>query len=514
MVIAPGVAAVAAALLIAPMGAQADTAQKGTPGAPGIGDQLYPTLGNGGYTVSHYDLALTYGAKTSDPMKGTVTLRAQATQELSRFDLDFGGKSVGPVTVDGHAAKSKRDGDELVITPSGTLHKGQAFTIVVKDFVAVPTVPDPKEFLSTVFVQAKEGTVWSGQPNGAHKIFPSNDHPSDKAGFSFRISAPSAKTVVANGVLTDKKADKASGRTVWRYEQKEPMATELAQVAVGDYTVIDRGRNHGVAVRDVVPTVLKSSLGPKLAAVNGQLDWIRSKVGDYPFKDYGSLVIQATLGFALETQTLSLYDTPWFDNYPQGVWDPVMLHELAHQWFGDSVAPAQWGDVWQNEGHASWYEYTYAESKGYLQDDAGAASVTELMKALYAVGDQWRQDDGPVGAPKSGDVYDLFNENVYGGGALVLYALRQKIGTPTFEKLERAWVSQYGGKSASTQDFIALASSISGKNLKPFLTDWLYGTKTPPMPGHPDWKVDPPTTAVGGGKALMAAHGLKPLIRH
>ena len=113
------------------------------------------------------------------------------------------------------------------------------------------------------------------------------------------------------------------------------------------------------------------------------------------------------------------------------------------------------------------------------------------MRAVYAHGDQWRHDSGPVAKPSSGDVNDLFSLNVYHGGALVLYALRQKIGKSAFERVERAWVHRYEGKSASTDDFIALATRVSHRHVTGFLRDWLYGETTPPMPGHPDWKTDP-----------------------
>jgi len=168
-----------------------------------------------------------------------------------------------------------------------------------------------------------------------------------------------------------------------------------------------------------------------------------------------------------------------------------MLHELAHQWFGDSVAPYEWSDVWLNEGHASWYEFSYAAQKGYLQADAGFKSFTAMMKRYYELGDVYRHEYGPVARPLSGDVYDVFSPQAYAGGALVLYALRQKVGDPTFRRIERAWVSRYQGRSASTRDFIRLASNVSGRPLGGFLRAWLYRTATPTMPGHPGWKVEP-----------------------
>ena len=488
------VAALSGLLLSSLPAAASATGSGASPGAAGIGDRLYPTLGNGGYDALHYDLDLRYAtAKPSQGIDGTMTLHARATQSLSRFDLDFSGAGVGSIRVNGRAARFKRVGEDLVITPARSIRKGTVFTVQVKHFRSDPTVPNPDEFLSTAFFITPDGSATSGQPNAMHTVYPSNDHPRDKASFSFRFDVPAGTTAVANGVPTGKKT--RSGRTIWTYEQRQPMATELTQLAVGAFSVVKRGSVDGVAVRDVVPTRLVADYNSKLPVEKDHLQWMRSKVGAYPFDLYGSLIVDTTLGFALETQTLSLYDTPWFTRYPQGVWDPVMLHELAHQWFGDSVAPWEWSDVWLNEGHASWYEYTYAEDKGFLDDDAGADTLDEFMQDVYSAGDYYRQNYGPVAQPLSGDVYDVFNSNVYEGGALVLYALREKIGTPAFNRLERTWVQKYKGKSASTKDFINLASAVSGQNLTSFMRAWLYGTTTPPMPNHPDWVVSPVTTA-------------------
>jgi aminopeptidase N len=173
-----------------------------------------------------------------------------------------------------------------------------------------------------------------------------------------------------------------------------------------------------------------------------------------------------------------------------------MLHELAHQWYGGSVSVWEWSDLWLSEGHASWYEFTYAEEKGFLEvdttgypDEVGYATLDELMRAVYAHGDEWRAQYGPVAQPASAET--LFSLNVYHGGALVLYALREEIGERAFARLERAWAERYRGKSASTEDFIELASRVARRDLTAFLEDWLYGTTTPPMPNHPDWTVNP-----------------------
>jgi aminopeptidase N len=203
----------------------------------------------------------------------------------------------------------------------------------------------------------------------------------------------------------------------------------------------------------------------------------------------------------------------WFQDFGQGVWDPTMLHELSHMWFGDSVAPYEWSDLWLNEGHASWYEFLYAEEFGLLEEDTenypnpeGYADFDDLMKAVYALGDQWRAQYGPVARPASAET--LFSLNVYHGGALVLYALREKIGIRAFERLEREWVSRYRDESVPTEAFIRLASKIAHRDLRGFLGRWLYGTTTPPMPNHPDWTVAP--VEQPAPTALAAAAGGRP----
>jgi aminopeptidase N len=468
----------------------------GTPGAPGIGDKLYPTLGNGGYDALHYDVALRYAtADPAAPVHGTVTLVARATQSLSRFDLDFAGDSVGGVSVNGRAAEWTRDGEELVITPRHTLRDGDPFVVRVRDYVATPGVPDPDDLLGTPFISTPDGTVTAGQPDSTHNFLPSNDHPRDKASFTERFNVPAGTTAVGNGVLVSRRT--RGDRTTWTYLQRQPMATELIQLAVGNYDVTVRGRHAGTFVRDVTPPSLTSDLNPKLAAELEHLDWMEARVGDYPFDTYGSLVVNTAFGFALETQALSLYDIPWFRDYGEGTWNPTMLHELAHQWFGDSVAPYEWSDVWLNEGHATWYEWTWGAEKGFLGEDTqtGINDLTELMRFVYGLEDQFRADHGPPAQPLSGDPYDVFNINVYWGGALVLFALRQEIGADAFARLERAWVRRYRDGVASTADFIALASRVAGRDLEPFLHAWLYDEHTPPMPNHPDWIVQPAARA-------------------
>jgi aminopeptidase N len=454
-----------------------------------LGDPLFPGLGNGGYDVQRYDLRLTYPkADARQAVRGGVTVTARATRQLSALDLDFSGRGVTAVTVDGRRAAWQRRGAELVVRPAAAIASGSTFTVAVEGFTVTPVTSTDENQGKVALLLTPDGTALAGQPAAMHTVFPCNDHPSDKAAFGFTLDVPKGWTAVANGDPAG--STTSAGRTVWRYRQDEPMATELVQVAAGAYDLVERPADAGVPVRDVVPRRLAATLGPALAAVSGQIAWMAQRVGPYPFSRYGRLAVDAQLS-ALETQTLTIFAKRYADDGP-GPLGQVLLHELAHQWFGDTVSPAQWSDVWLNEGHASWYEVQWGEEHRSLQEVYGAPSVEALLRQVYAGSDRLRAQYGPPAAPGSArGLRDLFNVNVYVGGALALYALRQEIGVPAFEEIERRWVRDHRDQVASTADFIALASQVARRDLEPFLGAWLYGRTTPPMPGRPDWQVLP-----------------------
>src|SRR4051794_37601857 len=408
-----------------------------TPGAADIGDPLFPGLGNGGYDALHYDLALTY--PTSAPQQqvgGTVTMLAGATQDLSRFNLDFSGDAVRSVSVNGARAAFAFGGGELAITPRKALRRNAPFLVSV-DFLShtrVPTAAD--QGLPFGWFTTNDGSVMAGQPNFAHVIYPVNDHPADKASYSFRIDVPAGTEAVANGVSTGRWTSR--GRTLWTYIMREPMASELVQVVVGDLAIVDRGRQHGVQVRDVASAAIAAAVEPALARTTDHLAWMEDQVGRSPFDTYGVLAADQQFFYALETQTLSLH--PGFflsPPTPAAAYEPVMVHELAHQWFGDDLAPVRWQDVWLNEGHADYYQQVYAQ-EFFFGDDY----TVEYWRDAYRRANQLRHDFGPVAMPTGNDIFTLFSDNVYSGGSLVLYALRQVVGEDTLRDIEQTWVKR------------------------------------------------------------------------
>ncbi|MCX4515250.1 M1 family metallopeptidase [Streptomyces sp. NBC_01619] len=449
----------------------------------GIGDPLFPHLGNPGYDVLTYDIAFTYRGPNTKPLDAVTKIDARATERLERINLDFTDGTVRTVEVNGSSAEFAAAGEDLVITPRQAVDTGEPLTITVTH------TSDPNGEAGG-WVRTTDGLAMANQADAAHRVFPCNDHPADKALFTFRITAPAGLTAVANGLPVA--TARTGGTTTWLYRTRHPMATELAQVSIGKSTVVHREGPHGLPLRDVVPTADRALLEPWLKKTPAQMAWMESKVGPYPFETYGLLVAQADTGFELETQTLSLFEKSVFTRgqFPQWYVDSVMVHELAHQWFGNSVSPRGWADLWLNEGHATWYGSLYAE-------EHAKRSLEKHMREAYAQSDGWRAAGGPPAAPKPaapGQQLGLFRPIVYDGSALVLYALRQEIGKDKFEALERAWVAEHRDGTATTADFTALASRISGRDLSAFLKAWLYGEKTPKMPGHPQWRSEAPAS--------------------
>jgi aminopeptidase N len=448
----------------------------------GIGDPLFPHLGNPGYDVTSYDLDLTYQGDNRKPLEAVTTIRAVATAHLDRVNLDFARGVVHGVEVNGEEASFVRAGEDLVVTPRMFIPVSGPLKIIVRH------TSDPVGKGDGGWIRTSDGLAMANQADAAHRVFPCNDHPSDKAYFTFRITAPDGLTAVANGLTTGRQDQGPA--TTWSYRTVHPMATELAQVSIGRSAVVRGTGPDGLPLRDVVPQEDRRTMDRWLRKTPAQIAWMEERVGRYPFETYGLLVADAETGFELETQTLSFFERRLFtqSRFPEWYVDSLMVHELAHHWFGNSVSPRAWTDLWLNEGHATWYEMLYADQYGKL-------TLEHRMRQAYRLSDSWREAGGPPAAPRlphEGSNLGIFRPVVYGGSALVLYALREEIGREAFERLEREWVAEHEYSVAATEDFVELASEITGRDLSGFFREWLYAKKTPPMPGHPEWKTEAP----------------------
>ncbi|MFE7193697.1 M1 family metallopeptidase [Kitasatospora sp. NPDC057541] len=469
----------ALALAVLPLG---PTPAAGVPAA-GTGDPVFPALGTTAYDALAYDLAFDY-RPADRKVDGTTVLTARVLKRSAGLELDALGLDVHAVRVDGRPAGFRAHEEKLTVLPTRPVRAGTVLRVEV-EYTADPRAALPH----TGWVVTPDGFAVAGQPDGAHTVFPCNDRPGDKARFTIAVTAPDELYGAAGGLLTATEPH-PDGTTTRRYVSQEPMATELVQASVGRYTVRERRGPDGLPLRDVVPTARAADLEPALALTPGQLAWAEQHLGRFPFETYGLLPVDtddpAAFDFTgLETQTLTLYK-PDFLRRAEPLIGSHMMHELVHSWFGNSVTPGSWADLWLNEGHADFYGLMYRYERGW-PDSGGFTTLTDRMRAVYARGDQWRHDSGPVAAPTAAT---LFDSQRYTGGALVLFALRERVGPEVFDRIEQAFLRRHRHGTATTADFLRTADEVSGQPLSAFLHPWLYGERTPPMPGHPDWTVD------------------------
>jgi len=441
----------------------------------GVGDELFPTLGNRGYDVKHYDLDLTYEPQT-DLLQGVVTIEAIATEALSEFHLDLAGLEVNSVTVDGSAAAVSREDEELIITPPAPVTSGATFTTVI-DYQGVPGAESSSSLFgaSVGWIETGDDSFVVAEPGGAHQFFPSNDHPSDKATYSFTLTVPSEFVAVANGTGGKQEQSPDEPMTTWKYEMNDPMATYLVQIVIGDFTVIDGGTGpNGLPIRHVVFNGGEEQAKPYLDQTADIIDFFDDYFGPYPFDVVGQLYVDSSLGLALETQTMPIFGNESLGGDGQDFGSVIVAHELSHQWFGDSVSPARWQDIWLNEGFATYAQWLWTEQ-------LFGESVSEQAEAIYDFSDIARDGAGPTSKPTAETMFD--GGNIYNAGGLVLYALGVEVGEDTLYEILSTWAATYAGTSVTTEQFEAHASEIAGRDLTEFFDSWLRGESLPDFPG-------------------------------
>ncbi|RKN44435.1 M1 family metallopeptidase [Micromonospora endolithica] len=434
------------------------------PGSADLGDAYVPGSGNGGYDVRSYHLALRYDP-ASDALTGRALIAATATQGLSRFNLDLAGLDVTSVTVGGDPAEFRRDGDELVVTPRAGLPAGRDFDTAV-EYAGVPTAKADGQLGSGGFLHTADGAIALGQPYSAATWFPVNDHPSDKATYDVEVTVPDGLEALAGGVPGERTS--AGGWTTWRWSEATPMASYLAFLVIGDYRVVT-GTHAGRPMVTAVPASLPAGSPQErsLARTGAIADFLASRFGPYPFDSYGGVAVtDERVGYALETQSRPVYGPGFFRGGRPNL--DVVTHELAHQWFGNSVALGRWSDIWLNEGFATYAEWLWTEHDG-------GRTAQASFERQYAATD-WSRPALDPGRAR------LFGSAVYQRGALVVHALRRTVGDDAFFRILRAWTLERRDGTGTTDDFVALAERVAGEPLRSVLDAWLTGTTAPALP--------------------------------
>lgn len=432
------------------------------PGAPGVGDPYYPLDGNGGYDVSHYDIRVSY-RPAADQLSGTTTILAKATQDLSTFNLDFL-LDVRSVRVNNRAAKFSTDGGELTVDPAKDIAKGSPLLIVVR----YADTPNKYELYGyNAWKQTPTGVLAVDQPHIAPWWYPSNNHPTDKATHDVSIAAPEGLEAISNGRFLGT-TQQIGGMVRWHWRSRSPQATYLTFMAIEDYDVTQGETADGTPYLNAYAKdlVYGDAARASVERTPEVTEFLETKFGKYPFEANGG-VVTTGLGFALETQTRSVYDDRFFR---RGSNTYVVAHEIAHQWYGDSVSVKSWDEIWLNEGFASYAEWMWSEEQG----EGTADEIAQFVYESYPADDDfWNVLPGDPGAENQ------FHGAVYDRGAMTVHALRTEIGDKAFFKLLKKWPKKKKDGVATTPQLIKLAEQISGKQLDELLDTWLYTAGKP-----------------------------------
>lgn len=416
-------------------------------------DPFFPRSGNRGYDVASYHVALAYQPRQGR-ISATATIEATAKQRLSHFSLDLNGLRVTAVSVDGKPAGFGRGRGKLKVSPRVPPTAGEEFEAIVH-YQGVPRLLTDPDGSQEGWYRTDDGALAVGEPIGTATWIPCNNTLTDKALFSFELTVPRGLKGVANGRLTG--VTRHGAHTTFAWSAAEPMAPYLAGIDIG------RGR----LVREKVgPKPSWTLVDPRLAADSwpvlrklAEVIHFESRVfGPYPFDTAGSIVDVASFAYALETQTRPIYAF-----VPDLT---TLVHETAHQWFGDSVGLQRWPNIWLNEGFATWSQWYYAERHS-------GAPAAQTFRTLYRVpASNTKFWDPPSGHP--GTARNIFATSTYVRGAMALEALRLKVGTADMLKTLRRWATEHRYGNADINQFIALAEGVSGRELGPLFQRWLY----------------------------------------
>jgi aminopeptidase N len=439
-------------------------------------DPFFPTFGNGGIDVVHYNVDLDV-----DPVSGAIKARTgltiRALKRLTSFSLDLHGLDVSRVAVNGRAASFGRVGDKLAITPGRPVPAGGVMLVDVAyggvpEALADPTAPGDELFLG--WFKYRTATYVVSEPVGASSFFPANDEPTDKASYLFNVTVPEGYTGVANGVLVGQKP--VDGRRRFTWAMLEPMTSWLATVHVNKFQTDISHAPDGTPNRVYAPDGIPQSHIDGYAKSGKMLTYFESLIGPYPYGSYGSVVVEdPILYYALETQAMSTFPA---GNSPPS--EALVAHELAHQWFGNSVSVAKWEDLWFAEGLATYFEFVWEH-----RNDPAAFDAAMLDNYDYVVAEKLKA--AVVEAPGQ-----LFTDRTYLRGAAALYALRLQVGDSSFFNILRHIVQDNRGGSITSEGFIRTAVRFSGDgSVRPLLEAWLYDDAVPDLPGGSGRKAKP-----------------------
>ncbi|WP_420175618.1 M1 family metallopeptidase [Luteococcus sp. OSA5] len=431
-------------------------------------DPYLPGHGDTRYRVRHYDLHLDYKV-TTNRLDEVATLTVVPSQELSRVELDLVGLKASKVLVDGKKARYRQRERKLAVEV-GQRQPGEELQIAVT--CAGKPRPVPGVHGAAGWEELTDGLAVGSQPYGAPGWFPCNDDAADKATYRIHLVVAPSYHVVANGTLVDHEVRGGTGR--WTYEMDRPMSPYLATVQIGQY-VVDR-RRASVPVEVVHPPQTRVGRGTAFERQAEMVEVFSELFGPYPFAEYRAVVSDDDMEIPLEAQGLSSFGR----NFCPPTWENERLvaHELAHQWFGNSVTAEQLADIWLHEGFACYSEWLWSDHRS----NGGDGLDVQQQAAKHHEELRRKPQDLVLADP---GMPDMFDDRVYKRGALTLHAVRASLGDERFFEMLRTWTTENAGGVVTTDQFVQHCLRFvpeDGFELAGVLDAWLRSPEIPALP--------------------------------
>ena len=435
-----------------------------------------------GWKPVHYEVELSF----DDQLSGLTSARTRISvevlsQTLDMIDLDFGDLPIDSVLVSDRAARFQRPSEMLNIQLAPAAKRGD------KLVVTVAYHGHPKYGL--VFAKDADGKMSAtgdNWPNRVHYWIPSLDHPSAKATVSFTVNAPQRYEVVANGRFITLTGNAATSH--WKFEEAKAIPPYCMIVAVNQGAIITDTTERAITTLVYnVPQRDREYATKGFSSAAASLVFFNQTIGAYPYEKL-ALIIGATQFGGMENSSAIVFPNNLFAprgndkistrfGIPTRI-ESVVAHEIAHQWFGDSVTESTWADLWLSEGFATYFAGLFIQKQD--GEDAFRAYMHDAAQRYFNFE---KQAAFPIHDTETKDLMALLNPNNYEKGAWVLHMLRSRLGDEAFFKGLRDYYNAHKEANATTEDLRAALEKSSGKDLKEFFRRWVYGS------GHPRYEL-------------------------
>jgi len=418
------------------------------PAPEGAYGAIFPGSGSDAYDVSDYDLSLSI-ANRDRRFGGQVTISAAGRRDAERVSLDAGANlKIASVTRNGQPVEFLHRRTKLILALDQA--QGESWRVTVRYRGRIKRLIDGEGVQYGWVRDGRNNWLALTEPAVTRVLMPVNDTPADQASYRFSIGVPRGYVGVANGRLVSRTARGGRPRFVWELDGEIP--PYAAVVGSGRWRLF---HDVGGSVWNVARK--KRDLGG-LRHLSRYQRFLEARLGEHPYGASGGIALPNP-PFALETATRPVY---W--SHPGGA---IIVHEMAHDWFGNSVSIADWRQIWLNEGPATWFEWLWGAHRGNRSIRA------RITRPWCRYRNDW---DFPTANPGPND--DIFSSvDVYWRGGLVMELLRRKVGTKKFLTILRRWTTENRFESVETSEFIALAEQVAGESLAEIFAPYLYGKR-------------------------------------